>query len=64
MPMMDHIQGRIAFVKAEVKITDAQASAWDAFADTLRLQAKRIGSQIEMRARRLAHVDCAGMAGR
>lgn len=42
MPMTDHIEGRIAFLAAELKITDAQASAWGAFADALRLQAKRI----------------------
>ena len=32
----DHLEGRIAFVKAELKITDAQMSKWDAFADALR----------------------------
>ena len=32
----DHIEGRIAFMKAELKITDAQMSKWDAFADALR----------------------------
>ena len=42
MPMTDHIEGRIAFLKAELKITNTQADAWEAFADALRLQAKRI----------------------
>lgn len=27
--MLDHIDGRLAFIKAELKITDAQAPAWD-----------------------------------
>ena len=37
-----HVEGRIAFYKAELKIGDAQAIQWDAFADTLRgIAAKR-----------------------
>jgi hypothetical protein len=35
-----HIEGRIAFIKAELAITDAQAPQWSAFADTLRERAK------------------------
>jgi hypothetical protein len=31
-----HIEGRIAFLKAELKITDAQLSAWNALADAMR----------------------------
>src|SRR5580692_4940253 len=31
-----HTEGRIAFLKAELKITDAQLSAWNSFADTMR----------------------------
>src|SRR6516164_7300947 len=33
MGMAGHVEGRIAFLKAELKITDAQTSAWNAFAD-------------------------------
>ncbi len=42
MPMMQprHIEGRIAFLKTELKITDAQAQPWSAFADALRDNAK------------------------
>lgn len=50
MPMMrqhgamglpfEHVEGRIAFLKAELKITEAQAGPWTAFADTLRSNAK------------------------
>jgi hypothetical protein len=34
--MVDRIEGRLAFLKAELKITDAQTGAWDAFAATMR----------------------------
>lgn len=30
------LEGRIAFLRTELRVTDAQATAWDAFADTLR----------------------------
>ena len=35
-----HIEGRVAFLKAELGITDAQAPQWNAFADALRSGAK------------------------
>lgn len=34
----DHIEGRIAFLKAELKITDAQNAQWEAVAKALRDQ--------------------------
>ncbi|HYM29747.1 MAG TPA: Spy/CpxP family protein refolding chaperone [Candidatus Cybelea sp.] len=34
-----HLEGRIAFLKAELKITDAQAPLFNAYADTLRADA-------------------------
>jgi hypothetical protein len=37
-----HIEGGIAFYKAELKITDAQAPQWNAFADALRANADRL----------------------
>lgn len=37
-----HIEGRIAFYKVELKITDAQAPQWNAFADALRSNATRL----------------------
>jgi hypothetical protein len=43
MSTIDHIEGRIAFLRAELKITDAQMSAWNAFADALRVNAKKLG---------------------
>jgi hypothetical protein len=35
-----HIEGRIAFLRTELKITDAQSQQWNAFADALRQSAK------------------------
>ena len=37
-----HIEGQIAFYKAELHITDAQTAQWNAFADTLRSGAKQL----------------------
>ena len=48
MPMVDHIEGRIAFLKAEIKITDAQAGSWNRFADALRADAKMRGEMRQM----------------
>ena len=39
---IDHVEGRIAFLRAELKISDAQSKAWDAFADALRDDATRL----------------------
>jgi hypothetical protein len=40
MPMMmgfaDHVEGSLAFIKAELKITEAQMPQWSAFADAVR----------------------------
>ena len=53
MPMMDmmqmmmgqngmagHVEGRIAFLKAELKITDAQQPLWNSLADVMRASVK------------------------
>jgi len=55
MPMMnmmmgmqsgaEHVEGRLAFIKAELKITDAQAPQWNVFAEAVRRNA---GSMAEM----------------
>jgi LTXXQ motif family protein len=45
MPMMElggHVEGRIAFLKAELKISDAQTPQWNAFADALRANSQRM----------------------
>lgn len=43
MATIDRVEGRIAFLHAELKITDAQSTAWKAFADALRANAKSLG---------------------
>jgi hypothetical protein len=43
MATIDRVEGRIAFLRTELKITDAQAGAWNAFADAIRANAKRLG---------------------
>lgn len=40
MAPFSHIEGRLAFLKAELAITDAQSPQWSAFADALRERAK------------------------
>jgi LTXXQ motif family protein len=39
-PGASHIEGRLAFLKTELKIADAQAPQWNAFAETVRANAK------------------------
>lgn len=43
MATIDRVEGRIAFLRTELKITDAQNAAWNAFADALRANAKSLG---------------------
>jgi hypothetical protein len=49
MPMMGmkdptrHVEGRLAFIKAELAITEAQQPQWQAFADAFRANVKRMG---------------------
>ena len=43
MATIDRVEGRIAFLRTELKISEAQTSAWDAFADALRANAKKLG---------------------
>jgi hypothetical protein len=45
MPMggaIQNVDGHIAFLKTELKITDAQQKSWDQFADALRTNAKAL----------------------
>jgi LTXXQ motif family protein len=46
MGMADHVEGRIAFLKAELKITDAQLSQWNTFADALRTNARQTAEML------------------
>jgi len=54
MTAIDRIEGRIAFLRAELNITEAQASAWNAFADAMRTNAKKLA---EVRASMMAWPD-------
>ena len=40
--MAAHVEGRIAFLKTELKITEAQSPQWNQFAETLRANARRM----------------------
>jgi hypothetical protein len=40
--MAGHVEGRIAFLKTELKITDAQEPLWNAVADAMRANAKEM----------------------
>lgn len=40
--MVSRVDGRLAFLKAELKITDAQKAAWDKFAAAVRASAKNM----------------------
>jgi hypothetical protein len=42
MGTIDRVEGRIAFLRAELKITDSQSAGWIAFADALRTNAKNL----------------------
>lgn len=42
MAALKHIEGQIAFYKAELHITDGQAAQWNTFADTLRAGARQL----------------------
>ncbi|MHB8886316.1 MAG: Spy/CpxP family protein refolding chaperone [Methylovirgula sp.] len=48
MGMANHVEGRIAFLKAELKITEAQMPQWNAFADALRENARRMSGMPAM----------------
>ena len=51
MPMMagmaGHVEGRLAFLKTELKITDAQLPLWNAFAQTARENAKEMEGMMQ-----------------
>jgi len=46
VPPLRHVEGQIAFLKAELKITDAQMPQWNAFAAALRGSAARLQQAI------------------
>jgi len=50
MPMMaamaGHVEGRLAFLKTELKITEAQLPLWNAVADAIRANARGMGEMM------------------
>jgi hypothetical protein len=44
--MAGHVEGRLAFLKTELKITDAQLPLWNAVADAVRTNAKSMGEMM------------------
>src|SRR5215470_12879039 len=46
--MTGHVEGRIAFLKTELKITDAQQPLWSAVADAMRASAKDMAAIMPM----------------
>jgi hypothetical protein len=45
--MLDRIDGRLAFLKTELKITDAQQTQWTRFADAMRTNAKSMNERMK-----------------
>jgi hypothetical protein len=45
--MTEHIEGRLAFLKTELKITNAQLPLWDNFAQAVRDNAKAMGGMMQ-----------------
>jgi hypothetical protein len=41
-----HVEGRLAFLKTELKITDAQLPLWNAVADAIRANAKNMSAMM------------------
>ena len=44
--MAGHVEGRLAFLKTELKITDAQLPLWNAVADAIRTDAKSMSEMM------------------
>jgi hypothetical protein len=59
MATIDRVEGRIAFLRTELKITEAQIGAWDAFAEALRANAKKLG---DVRSTMMAQINAAQQA--
>jgi hypothetical protein len=45
--MLDRVDGRLAFLKAELKITDAQSAAWSKLADAIKASAKSMTARMK-----------------
>jgi LTXXQ motif family protein len=54
MGMADHVEGRLAFLKTELKITDAQLPQWNAYADVVRASATQMNDMMKQGAAMMA----------
>jgi hypothetical protein len=45
--MSEHVEGRLAFLKTELKITDAQLPLWNDFSQAVRENAKAMGTTMQ-----------------
>ena len=45
--MAGHVEGRLAYLKTELRISEAQVPLWNAVADTIRTNAKGMGAMSE-----------------
>jgi hypothetical protein len=43
MGTIDHVEGWLAFLRTELKITDAQSQVWNEFGDAIRMNAEKLG---------------------
>jgi LTXXQ motif family protein len=50
-----HIEGQLAFLKAELRVADAQLPQWNAFADAIRANAKRLRETMAAAAGGMGH---------
>lgn len=53
--MLHHVEGRLAFLRAELKITPAQEAPWNKFADAVRAAAKTMQAAMKPMAPAAAH---------
>lgn len=51
----EHLDGRLAYLKAELKLTDSQAGAWNAFADAWRGAAQKAKQKCDAADTRMDH---------
>lgn len=51
----DHLDGRLAYLKAELKLTDSQTGAWNAFADAWRAAAQNAKKKCDAADMRMDH---------
>jgi hypothetical protein len=45
--MLDRVEGRLAFIKTELKITEAQTAAWNQLAEAIRAAAKNHNARMQ-----------------